>query len=35
VDESTGAKLRVNMSAVARVLTGDETDSSAASANKT
>jgi preprotein translocase subunit YajC len=29
VDESTGAKLRVNMSAVARVLTGDEADSAA------
>jgi preprotein translocase subunit YajC len=29
VDESTGAKLRVNMSAVARVLTGDDGDSAA------
>jgi preprotein translocase subunit YajC len=26
VDESTGAKLRVNMSAIARVLTGEEPD---------
>ena len=34
VDESTGAKLRVNMSAIARVLTGDESETSGASANK-
>jgi preprotein translocase subunit YajC len=27
VDESTGAKLRVNMSAIARVLSGEESDS--------
>ena len=27
VDESTGAKLKVNMSAIARVLTGDEQES--------
>ena len=27
VDEATGAKLRVNMSAIARVLTGDEQES--------
>jgi preprotein translocase subunit YajC len=27
VDESTGAKLRVNMSAIARVLTGEEPES--------
>jgi preprotein translocase subunit YajC len=29
VDESTGAKLRVNMSAIARVLTGDEQEAAA------
>jgi preprotein translocase subunit YajC len=34
VDESTGAKLRVNMSAIARVLTGDESETSGASGNK-
>jgi preprotein translocase subunit YajC len=34
VDESTGAKLRVNLSAISRVLTGDESESSAASSNK-
>lgn len=28
VDESTGAKIKVNMSAVARVLTGDDADNS-------
>lgn len=33
VDETTGTKLRVNMSAIARVLTGDEQESSA-SGNK-
>jgi preprotein translocase subunit YajC len=33
VDEATGTKLRVNMSAIARVVTGDE-ESSAASGNK-
>jgi preprotein translocase subunit YajC len=34
VDEGTGAKLRVNMSAIARVLTGEDSDS-ATSGNKT
>jgi hypothetical protein len=34
VDESTGAKLRVNMSAIARVLKGDEPESAAATATK-
>jgi hypothetical protein len=33
VDESTGTKLRVNMSAIARVVTGDE-ESAATSGNK-
>jgi preprotein translocase subunit YajC len=33
VDEATGTKLRVNMSAIARVVTGDE-ESPAASGNK-
>lgn len=32
VDESTGAKLRVNMSAIARVLTGDEEETKASAA---
>jgi preprotein translocase subunit YajC len=31
VDETTGAKLRVNMSAVARVVTGEEQDSGTSS----
>ena len=31
VDESTGTKLRLNMSAIARVLTGDEQDNNSAS----
>jgi preprotein translocase subunit YajC len=35
VDESTGAKLRVNMSAIARVITGEEPDSGGASTSKT
>jgi preprotein translocase subunit YajC len=34
IDESTGAKLRVNMSAIARVLTGDDSETSAAGGNK-
>ena len=34
VDESTGAKLRVNLSAISRVLTGDESESTTASTNK-
>ena len=34
VDESTGAKLRVNLSAISRVLTGDESESTTASSNK-
>lgn len=34
VDESTGAKLKVNMSAVARVLKGDEADTAASGPNK-
>lgn len=34
VDESTGAKIKVNMSAIARVLTGEESETSAASADK-
>ena len=33
VDEATGTKLRVNMSAIARVLTGDD-EESGASGNK-
>ncbi|HEX4413151.1 MAG TPA: preprotein translocase subunit YajC [Lacipirellulaceae bacterium] len=33
VDEATGTKLRINMSAIARVITGDE-ESPAASGNK-
>jgi preprotein translocase subunit YajC len=33
VDEATGTKLRINMSAIARVVTGDE-DNAAASGNK-
>jgi preprotein translocase subunit YajC len=35
VDESTGAKLRVNMSAIARVLTGDESETSGSASSKT
>ncbi len=35
VDESTGAKLRVNMSAIARVLKGEEQETSGASGTKT
>ncbi len=34
VDESTGAKLRVNMSAIARVVKGDEPDAAVTSATK-
>lgn len=34
VDEATGAKLRVNMSAIARVLTAEDQDSGGTGANK-
>jgi preprotein translocase subunit YajC len=34
VDESTGTKLKMNMSAIARVMKGDEPDTAAAGANK-
>jgi preprotein translocase subunit YajC len=34
VDESTGAKLRINLSAISRVLTGDEAESNTASSIK-
>jgi preprotein translocase subunit YajC len=34
VDETTGTKLKVGMSAVARVVTGDETEGNGAAANK-
>lgn len=34
VDESTGTKLRVNMSAIARVLAGDDQDGEGTSGNK-
>jgi len=35
VDESTGTKIRFNMSAIARVLTGEDEESPAAPTNKT
>jgi hypothetical protein len=34
VDETTGTKLKMNMSAIARVLKPDEPETTAASANK-
>jgi preprotein translocase subunit YajC len=34
VDEATGTKLKVGMSAIARVLTGDESEGAAASEKK-
>jgi len=35
VDESTGTKIKLNMSAIARIVTGDESETAGASGSKT